>query len=162
MSWLNRRTFMLMPLALGACGFTPAYKEGGAAEGLLGRVRAKDPTDKAGFAYVQRLEERLGLPTAPLYSLDYALTQNVIAGGVTASNQTTRYSRVGSVTFTLTETATGRVVAKGRVEGSASYGATGSTVALLAAEEDAHMRLMRMLADRTVTRLLALLGSGAA
>jgi LPS-assembly lipoprotein len=46
-------------------------------------------------------------------------------------------------------------VAGGREESFASYSATGSTVAGLAAEEDAATRLMRILGDRIVTRLLA-------
>ena len=43
-----------------------------------------------------------------------------------------------------------------------SYSATGSTVAGLAAEEDAALRLMHILADQIVTRLLATSGQWSA
>jgi LPS-assembly lipoprotein len=51
--------------------------------------------------------------------------------------------------------ATGATVASGRVQSFTAYAATGSTVAGLAAEEDAGLRLMRLLADQVVARLIA-------
>jgi LPS-assembly lipoprotein len=47
------------------------------------------------------------------------------------------------------------------VEGFTSYAATGSTVAGLSAEEDASLRLMRILADQIVSRMLASSGTWA-
>ena len=56
----------------------------------------------------------------------------------------------------LTEIASGRTVARGQVSSFTSYSTTGTTIATLAAEQDAHKRLARLLADQVVTRLLAL------
>ena len=49
----------------------------------------------------------------------------------------------------------GAQVTGGRVQSFTAYSATGSTVAQLAAEEDAGLRLMRILADQIVARLIA-------
>lgn len=158
MSWSNRRTVLFLPLALAACGFSPAYGPGGTAAGLQGRIRVSDPTDKRGFDLVERLEERLGRPDAPAFDLAFTITTASTGVGITAENAITRYQLTGFVDWTVTSRASGSRVTGGRVDGFTSYSATGSTVAGLAAEEDAMYRLMRMLADQIVTRLLAAAG----
>ena len=159
MSSCNRRVFLLAPLALAACGFTPAYAPGGAASGLLGRVRAADPADKNGFDFVERIEERLGRPEDTRYTLAYAIVTETVGVGVTTDNQITRYNLKGAIDYTLSDLA-GQRVAGGRVQNFTAYAATGSTVAGLAAEEDAATRLMRILADQIVARLIADLAAG--
>ena len=77
---------------------------------------------------------------------------------ITPDNAITRYNLNGSVDWTLTDRATATRVTGGRVENFTSWSATGSTVAGLAAEEDARLRLMRILADDIVARLLATSG----
>ena len=57
-----------------------------------------------------------------------------------------------------TDRTTATRVTGGRVESFTSWSATGSTVAGLTAEEDARLRLMRILADQIVARLLATSG----
>jgi LPS-assembly lipoprotein len=47
-------------------------------------------------------------------------------------------------------------VTSGSVDNFTGYSATGTTVATLAAERDAQERLMTILADQIVTRLLTL------
>ena len=156
---LRRRSLLLMPLALAACGFTPAYGPGGAATALLGTVRVADPKAKDDFDFVERIEERLGRPEDHRYDLTYSIETETLGVGITTDSRTTRYNLRGTIDYRLTETATGTLVASGRVQSFTAYAATGSTVALLAAEEDAAYRLMRILADQIVTRLLASAGS---
>ncbi len=155
MSSFNRRFLLLAPLALAACGFTPAYAPGGGADKLLGTIWVQDPTDKNGFDLVERLEERLGRPEDIRYDLGYRITTEAVGVGITTDNQITRYNLKGVVDWTLTERATGARIAGGRVQNFTAYSATGSTVAGLAAEEDAAFRLMRILADQIVARLIA-------
>ena len=155
MSSFNRRTVLLLPLALAACGFTPAYAPDGPATGLLGTIRVQDPTDKNGFDLVERLEERLGRPEAVLYDLTYSITTEAVGVGITADNEITRFNLKGVVEYSLTERATGARVAGGRVNSFTAYSATGSTVAGIAAEEDAATRLMQILADQVTARLIA-------
>ncbi|MCB6177779.1 LPS assembly lipoprotein LptE [Rhodobacter sp. Har01] len=154
MSSCNRRVVLLLPLALAACGFSPAYAPGGAATVLQGRVRAADPTDKSGFDFVERIEERLGRPEDIRYALAYTIQTETVGVGKTTDNQITRFNLKGVVDYTLSDEA-GQRVTGGRVQSFTAYAATGSTVAGLAAEEDAATRLMRILADQIVTRLIA-------
>lgn len=151
---ITRRSILLAPLLIAACGFTPAYGPGGGATKLTGAVRVQDPGDKNGFDLVERLEERLGRPEAARYDLSYTITTQSVGVGITADNKTTRYNLKGVVDYTLTEQATGARVTGGRVQSFTAYSATGSTVAQLAAEEDAALRLMRILADQITARLI--------
>ncbi len=155
---LSRRLLILVPLTIAACGFTPALGPGGAAEGLQGSIRAANPADKNAFDLVERLEERIGRPETARFDLTYTITTRAIGVGITPDNAITRYNLTGAVDWTLTERATATRVAGGRVENFTSYSATGSTVAGLAAEEDAAFRLMRILADQIVSRLIATSG----
>jgi LPS-assembly lipoprotein len=152
---LTRRVFLLAPLALAACGFTPAFAPGGAATGLLGTVWVQDPSDKNSFDLVERLEERLGRPESIRYDLSYTITTEAVGVGITTENEITRFNLKGVVDYTLTDRASGARVTGGRVQSFTAYSATGSTVAGLAAEEDAAFRLMRILADQITTRLIA-------
>jgi LPS-assembly lipoprotein len=150
-----RRSFLLLPLALAACGFSPAYAPDGAATALDGTVQVQDPTDKNGFDLVQRLEERLGRPEAVRYDLTFTITTQAVGVGITTENEISRFNLRGVVNYTLTERATGARVTGGKVQSFTAYFTTGSTVAVLAAEEDAATRLMRILADQIVARLVA-------
>lgn len=152
---LSRRALLLLPLALAACGFSPAYGPGGSAGKLTETVWVQDPTDKNAFDLVERLEERLGRPEVIRYDLAYAITTESVGVGITGDNKITRYNLKGVVDYTLTERATDARVSGGRVQSFTAYSATGSTVAGLAAEEDAALRLMRILADQIVARLIA-------
>lgn len=152
---LGRRSLILAPLALAACGFTPAYAPGGAATRLTGAVRAADPGDKNAFDFVERIEERLGRTEVHRYDLAYSIATEAVGVGITPDNRIIRYNLKGVIDFTLTDAATGQRITGGWVQSFTSYAATGSTVAGLAAEEDAAFRLMRLLADQVVARLIA-------
>ena len=158
-SWrngLSRRLALLgAAAALAACAMTPAYGPGGAGTALTGRVQLRDPGDVDTFALNRRLSERLGPEQSAAYALNYRLTTASVAQGITPDEVTTRYSLNGTVDFALTEIATGRVITQDRVSSFTSYSAIGTTIATLTAERDAHDRLMVMLADQVVTRLLA-------
>ncbi|TGD67424.1 hypothetical protein EYC08_01815 [Tabrizicola sp. WMC-M-20] len=161
MSLPDRRFVLLAPLALMGCGFAPAFGPDGAAQGLQGRVRVADPNDKRGFDLVERLEERLGRPEAPRFDLNYTIVTRAETLGITPENAITRYHLTGVIDWTLISRESGQRATGGRVQGFTAYSATGSTVAGLSAEEDAAFRLMRILADQIVTRLIATSGAWA-
>jgi LPS-assembly lipoprotein len=152
---VSRRFVVLTPLALAACGFTPALAPNGPATALLETVYVQDPTDKNGFDLVERLEERLGRPENPKYDLAYTIVTETVGVGITTDNQITRYNLKGVIDYSLTDRASGARVTGGRVQSFTAYSATGSTVAGLAAEEDAATRLMRILADQITAQLIA-------
>ncbi len=154
----NRRTLLWLPLALAACGFTPAYGPNGPAAGLQGSVSVASPDDKNSFDLVERLEERLGRPKAVSYDMTYTIKTEAVGVGITPDNAITRYNLKGSIDWALIARASGARVTGGEVHSFTSYSATGSTVAGLSAEEDAARRLMRLLADQIVERMLATSG----
>ncbi|TCO69603.1 LPS assembly lipoprotein LptE [Rhodovulum euryhalinum] len=163
MSSSDRRTFLavLSGLALAGCGFRPAYGPGGVAEGLRGRIAVDPPDTRNAFALVERLEERLGRAEAPLYRLSYRLSTIREGLGISEAQETTRYTLRGELPFQLVDLSTGTTVQSGTIKAFSAYSATGSTVATLAAERDAERRLMVMLADQLVTRLVATAGDRA-
>lgn len=160
MSLSDRRSFLialaLLPLA--GCGFEPAYGTGGAAQGLRGQVRIAAPTDRTGFALAGRLEERLGRADTPLYDLQYAIETDNEELAITEQQEITRYNLIGSVSYRLVDRQSATAVSSGTVQSFTSYSATSNTVATLTAERDARDRLMTILADQIVTRLIAFAG----
>ena len=144
--------------ALPGCTLTPAYAPGGPAATLQGAVRVDSPDSKDGFDLVERLEERLGRPEAARFKLVYKITTDRTGVGITPENATTRYHLRGRVDWHLTDLSGNRLT-EGVAQSFTAWSATGSTVSGLAAEEDAGLRLMRILADQIVTRLLATAGS---
>ncbi|MCV2867210.1 LPS assembly lipoprotein LptE [Defluviimonas sp. WL0002] len=157
MSSSDRRQFLclLAALPLGACGFRPAYAPGGAAAGLLDSVTVEAPLDRNGFDLVERLEERLGRTKTPTYSLGYRIETSETGLGITPDDTTTRYNINGTVTFVLRDKATGGELTAGKVSTFTAFSATGTAVSTESARADAYQRLMRLLADQIVTRLLA-------
>ncbi|WP_343080186.1 LPS assembly lipoprotein LptE [Ostreiculturibacter nitratireducens] len=144
---------LLAALPLAACGFAPAYGPGGAASALFGRVAFDVPEDKAGFDLVGRLEERLGRTADGEFRLSYRIETKETGLAITPEAAVTRYNVTGSVAFTLTDSM-GATRAEGQVSTFTSYSASGTTVSTATAREDAYRRLMVILADQIVTRLI--------
>ncbi|PCD76363.1 LPS assembly lipoprotein LptE [Pseudothioclava arenosa] len=160
--WSSDRRHFLKLAGLGllaGCGFQPAYGPQGGGAGLLSGVRPDAPESRDDFALVRRLSERLGPADAPRYRLAYEIETDVNGQAITPTNATTRYSLSGTARYVLHDFATDAVLTTGEVRSFTSWSATGSVVSTQAAEEDAHRRLMRILADQIVTRLLAQSGS---
>lgn len=157
MSSFDRRHLLglLAALPLAACGgFTPAFGPDGGARGLLNAIRIDDPSDKNAFDLVQRLEERLGRVIDARYTLGYRITTSEVDLGITQANAITRYNVTGTVSYSLADAATKAVVSAGVVSTFTSYSASGTTVATDASKAGAYTRLMRVLADQMVSRLV--------
>ena len=157
MSWsdpITRRAALAGLAALAGCGFTPAYAPGGVGQRLRGAVHLPDPAEIDSYALNAHLTARLGPETAPRYDLAYVLRVAVVEQGITPEQVTTRFSLNGTLDFRLTDRASGATLSQGAVSAFTSYSATGSTIATTTAEADARARLMRMLGDQLVTRLL--------
>lgn len=139
---------------LAACGYAPALAPGQPAAALFGRVRADDPADRRARAFVARIEERLGRPGAGAWRLGYTIETTPQGVGITPEGATTRIRIGGAVTFALAAAGEDAPLLAGREESFAAYSTTATAVATLIAEEAAEARLMRLLADRVVARLL--------
>ena len=156
MSWLNRSLLLAIPLALAACGFTPAFGPAGPATALRGSVALADTNTRDGFEFIKRMEERLGRASTARFDLDYRIATKQARLGFTTDGAITRYNLMGSVTWTLKDRATGAVLAKGVEQNFTAWSATGVTIAAVNAETDANARLIRILADQVTQRLIAL------
>ena len=155
MSSCNRRTFLMAPLALAACGFQPVYGPGGTGTKLQNKVQVSAPSDQRTYLLGRRIEERLGRATAPQYFLSLTLSTGVVGLGIDPAGNTNRYNLVGTAGYVLTDAASGTQVTSGTVNSFTGYFASGSTVETLAAERDARERLMVVIGDQIVSRLLA-------
>ncbi len=156
MSLPSRRFLLAVPLlALAACGFQPVYGPGGSGTALQNSVEIAAPDDAFGYTLVREIETRLGRPAAAKYALALTVATSQEGLAVDAADNTTRYNLIGVVDFALRNLGTGQIETSGKVENFTGYSATGSTVASLAAERDAQVRLMTMLADQIVTQLYA-------
>lgn len=156
MLWCNRRQLLSLGSAglLAACGFAPAYGPGGGATRLQGQVALAEPATRADYLLNRRLEERLSRASAAAYSLRTKVALNTDGLGTTPEGNTTRVQLIGQVRYELWSQADDSVLFQGDTRAFTGYSTTGSTVATLAAARDAETRLMTMLADQIVDRLV--------
>lgn len=154
-----RRAVVLGLLAgpgLAGCGFAPAYGPGGGGERLRGRVAVAAPDTPDGFVLGARLEDRLGrAPDGAALRLVADLSVEAVSAAVTPGGAITRYDLVGRAPWRLLGPGEA-VLAQDEATAFTGYSATGTTVATAAAEADARARLMALLAEAIVTRLLLL------
>ena len=162
----QRRIVLSGLIGLAGCGFAPAYGPRGSAHALNGSIAVAPPSNRDAFNFVRQLELRLGQAEQPRYTLKHSISVQRDGVGLTSAQETTRYNIVGTAAFTLTDTATGKVLTSDRVTAFTGYSvgtvdtsvsppSTSSTISTRAAERDAHDRLMVALADQVVTRLIA-------
>jgi LPS-assembly lipoprotein len=151
---VSRRALILGALALGGCGFRPVYGSGGAASTYRNAVGIETPDTVEGYALRARLEDRLGRSDSPAYRLNVTVTVGTEAVAIAADETATRVNLPGVASFSFTDGAD-QVLAEGEVSSFTSYSTSSTTVATRAAEADARERLMTILADMIVTRLMA-------
>jgi len=144
---LSRRAVLLGSFALSACGFTPVHGPGGTARKLRGRIAIAAPADEEGFAFVRRLEDRLGEPANPDLMLTANIRINEESLGFLPDGELSRFSVEGKIDWAITDSS-GNRVASGSEQSFTSYSATSTTVATAFAKRDARRRLVVILADR--------------
>lgn len=156
MSWSDRRHVLTLLGAalLAGCGFAPAYAPGGAGAALRDSVALTAPADRNGYDFANRIEDRLGRAASPRFRLDWSVAAEPVGAGITPTGAITRYTLKGRARYALVAL-DGTTVTSGEVESFTSWSTSGSTVATLSAEGDAHRRLMVILADQVVARLIA-------
>jgi len=157
MSSSDRRAFLsaLAVLPLAACGFRPLHAPENRENSLRGKVQAEAPENARQFRFVARFEDRIGRAAAPLWTLRYEIALRQLAVGVTPDNVTTRYNLSGRLSWSLLQVGGEEAVLSGVIENFTSYSATGTTVAVRTARQDAENRLMIILADQLVAQLFA-------
>ncbi|MGY3438873.1 MULTISPECIES: LPS assembly lipoprotein LptE [unclassified Marinovum] len=142
-------------VVLAGCGFAPAYGTGGSASQLQNAIHIDEPGDHEAYVVTRRIEERLGAGgTAAPYTLALSIDTSQDSFGTTSDGKLTRYRILGQTEFTLRRPGDATAVYTGIVRNFTGYSASGSTVATLAAQRDAEDRLMIMLADQVIDRLV--------
>lgn len=155
MSSFSRRAMILSPLALAACGFTPIYGRGSAAEALHGKIALGDVDSRLSFEFYEQLENRLGRAEAALFELDVNLSVESQGLAITQDNAITRYNLTGIASFTLTRITDGTVVLQDELRAFTAYSATATAYATFVSERDARRRLAVSLADQITTRIVS-------
>lgn len=151
-----RRFVLLGALALGACGFRPAYGPEGA-----GRFRhataITTPATPDGYRLMAQLEDRLGPARDARWHLEVTLDISESTASYGEDGSIGRATLLGEADWKLTDGAGGPVMGEGRARGFTGYDSgLVNTVALRADARDARERLVIMLADAVVTQMLAL------
>lgn len=142
-------------MVLAACGFTPVYGPGGAGDGLRNAILVGAPDNRNEFSFVAQIEQRLGRADAAPYALNYTIKTRSEGVGITPAQETTRYNLFGVVTYSVIDRASGAKLSSGAVENFTGYSATGLVVGTQSVTRDANERLMVVLADQVVARLIA-------
>jgi LPS-assembly lipoprotein len=148
---------------LSACGFTPVYKQGGAASGLFNQIAFGVVEGRYGYELRERLIARLGAAGADArYRLTYELKIESRDLVVSETQDIIRYNLTGVADYTVADSATGETLFRDSVRALTAYSATSDTYPTTVAERDANIRLARTLADLMVTRLSVTAGDWAA
>jgi len=155
MSSLDRRSVLMLPAVMAACGFTPVYAPQGTGSALQNQVQVSEPVNEDSYVLNRRIEDRIGRTETPTYNLNIATSVTRDSLARNSSNNINRFNYIGRASYSLVETSTGRVVTSGSVDNFTGASASGTTVATLAAQRDARRRLMTLLADQIVERLLS-------
>lgn len=147
----SRRAFLLFSGAsLGACGFQPVFRTGGAGNRLRGSIVVETPETVPGFQLGTALIRAFGSANSPRYVLRVELSETQSAAAVTFEGDTSRFDLTGVAAWSLVTLGNEAVVASGTSQTFTSYSATGSTVATQTAKRDARERLSNALADLIV------------
>lgn len=153
----SRRGLLAAALALAACEYEPVLDPGDP-PGVGVPIALAAPAGELQFFYRERLADRLGDAETADLTLTYSVETSVIQEAISPDRVTERFLINGLARWTLATTF--EEVASGDVTGSASYSNTGTTVSAAAAQRDAQRRLMVILADRTVSQIVAKLPPG--
>lgn len=160
MWYTSRRQILslMLVLPLAACGFTPVYGPGGAGAVLNNQVAFAAPDDALGFALVSRLEERLGRG-GQTYDLVYEISTDTRGLALTDTGDENLVSVEATIAYSLTDRATAQSLASDEVSSFTSYATSASPVATTTARQAAEERLMILLADQIVLRLISSVGA---
>ena len=149
---------LALPL-LTACGFTPMHGTS------LGANAAKfedisieisdgrDAGDKeAGFYVMQRLRDRIGENTGKhILKLRPKLRRQRL--GVSSDDIASRYDSILEVNYRLVDAKSGKLLDKGSVKGTSTFGAPTDPYGVIAADKSANQQIAKEVADRLLVKL---------
>jgi LPS-assembly lipoprotein len=147
---------LTLALPLGGCGFTPLYADPGTTAGLT-HIQVVAPNGRVGFLLGEDLDDALGQAKGdkPAYRLEMVLDQSRNAHGIRADATAQRYELDLTVTYTLTEIASGKVAHTGHVTSYVSYDSADQPYAGIAARQDTQDRLAADAAQKIEVQVAA-------
>lgn len=154
--WLSKPiTGLSLAVAVSGCGFEPVYAPSGATAALMPRISVNTPDNtRNSYQLVQHIEDRIGQNQGGDLALATSVSVTETGTGTTKDGQTTRYMLRATATYTLTDTSTATTITNGSVQNFTAYSATGDTASTQASQRDAYKRLMVIMADSIVERLM--------
>lgn len=135
-------------LGLSACGFTPLYAEPGVVDALAG-ISVQAPDTRTGYILRERLEDAFGHNaggTTPAYRLATRVRERRERLGARADDTATRYELVLTVSYTLYEGQSRRLLARSRSV-TTTYAVAVQPYAGVMAAQDAEERAAAQAAD---------------
>ena len=149
---------LAVPL-LTACGFTPMHGTGvaGNAEQFqdisIEIDDGRDAGDKeAGFYVMQRLRDRIGENTGKhVLQLTPKLRRQRL--GISADDVASRYDSILEVDYKLLDAKSGKILDKGRVKGTSTFGAPIDPYGIVASDNNAKQQISKEVADRLLVKL---------
>ncbi|HEY0053480.1 MAG TPA: LPS assembly lipoprotein LptE [Caulobacteraceae bacterium] len=133
---------------LAACGFTPLYAEPGVVPALT-HIEVRNEDTRTGFMLREGLEDSLGWNRSEpaRYRLVVASSETRAALGRRLDETATRYQLTLTVSYVLTDAASGATVTQGAINAVTNYAASDQAYAGLVAHEDGQNRAARQAAD---------------
>ena len=141
-------------LGLTGCGFTPLYAKPGVTPGLAA-IEVHAPHGRTAFLLGQDLDEAFARDRSapPVYQLNFTVAEKRYPRGLRIDNVATLYETHVTVSYQLTEIATGRLV-KGGVEPiQVVYDVADQPYAGIAAQQNSQERAASEASDRIRTDL---------
>ena len=144
---------------LSACGFTPMHSPGlGANAAKFEDVSiqindGRDAGDKeAGFLVMQRLRDRIGENTGKhILELTPKLRRQRL--GISADDVASRYDSILEVNYKLLDAKSGKILERGKVKGTSTFGAPIDPYGIVAADNNAKQQTAKEVADRLLVKL---------
>lgn len=149
---------LALPL-LTACGFTPMHGTSLGAnadkfEDISITINdGRDAGDKeAGFYVMQRLRDRIGENTGKhILELTPKLRRQRL--GISADDVASRYDSILEVSYKLLDAKSGKILDKGSVKGTSTFGAPIDPYGIVAADNNAKQQTSKEVADRLLVKL---------
>ncbi|MEM8754350.1 MAG: hypothetical protein AAGF90_15340 [Pseudomonadota bacterium] len=162
MWWSDRRGVLALAAggALSACGFRPMLAEGEGGEALRGTVVVAEARDPETYAYRERLRRRLGDPSAnAAWRLEYQLRFEEDGVAIEPDSDITRFQVAAVARWRLRPLAGDAEPIEGQVRAAGAYDAASEPFATLSARRAEREEMATELAERTASRIFALIAA---
>ena len=156
------KKFIIAALALPlltACGFTPMHGTNMGANSAkfqdvsIQITDGRDAGDKeAGFLVLQRLRDRIGENSGKhILELTPKLSRQRL--GISADDVASRFDSILEMDYKLLDANTGKILDRGRVKGTSTFGAPIDPYGIVAADNNAKQQTAKEVADRLLVKL---------